>query len=112
MAGLSDNGIVSTEPVNQPDSAGPSAYASSETAGPRPVPSRMAPRELLRWIEAFCNAPTLQKRTAALIGLVGWMRKPGASIADLSGLPGLVEYLEVNLEEKAHFQVAFADLLS
>jgi len=76
------------------------------------VPSRMAPRELLRWIEAFCNARTLQNRTAALIGLVGWMRKPGASIADLSGLPGLVEYLDVNVGERARFQVAFADLLS
>ncbi|HEY4960027.1 MAG TPA: hypothetical protein VII29_04125, partial [Terriglobales bacterium] len=72
----------------------------------------MAPRELLRWIEAFCNARTLQNRTAALIGLVGWMRKPGASIADLSGLPGLVEYLDVNAGERVRFQAAFADLLS
>ena len=103
---------MSTEPVNQPEIAGTPAYASSETSGAGPVPSRMAPRELLRWIEAFCNARTLQNRTAALIGLVGWMRKPGASIADLSGLPGLVEYLDVNAGERVRFQAAFADLLS
>ena len=40
------------------------------------------------------------------------MRKPGPSIADLSGLPGLVEYLEVNADERVRFQAAFADLLS
>ena len=71
----------------------------------------MAPRELVSWMEAFCRADTLHKRNAALIGLFGWMRKPAASVADLSGLPGLVEYLESNAEERIRFQAAFADLL-
>src|ERR1039457_7030152 len=106
MPGLSDNGTVSTEPVNQTHIAGPSAALSSGKPEPGPLPSRMAPRELVRWVEVFCHAPTLPKRTAALIGLVGWMRKPGGSIADLSGLPGLVEYLEVNSEERLRFQAA------
>ncbi len=63
-------------------------------------------------MEAFCEAATLRKRTAALIAIVGWMRKPAASVADFSGLPGLVEYLEVNAEWRARVQAAFADLLS
>jgi site-specific recombinase len=63
-------------------------------------------------MEAFCEAATLQKRNAALVALFRWMRKPGASVADLSGLPGLVEYLETNAELRARFQTAFADLLS
>jgi len=75
------------------------------------VPSRTAPRELVRLIETFCQAPTLRKRTAALVGLVRWTRQPGASMADLSGLSGFIEYLEVNTEEKKQFQAVFADLL-
>ena len=108
----SDNESVSIDPLNQIDLVAASRATPSVKSNNGLQPSRMAPPELLRWIEAFCSATTLQKRNAALIGLVGWMRKPGASMADLSGLPGLVEFLEVNLEERTRFQAAFADLLS
>ena len=109
---LSDNENVSTEPVKQLDSVGAAVIHSPGTSGPDPMPSRMAPRELMRWIEAFCSAPTLQKRTAALIGIVGWTRSPAASVADLSGLPGLVELLEAAPEIRTGVQAAFAGFLS
>ena len=111
-AALSDNESVSIDPLNQIDLVAASGAAPSVAPSNGLQPSQMAPTELLRWIEAFCSATTLQKRNAALIGLVGWMRKPAASVADLSGLPGLVEFLEVSLAERTRFQAAFADLLS
>ena len=40
------------------------------------------------------------------------MRQEPASVADLSGLEGFVEYLENNFEQRARFQTAFAGLLS
>ena len=78
------------------------------------VPSRTrAARAGPFGISDFCQAPRCESATAALIGLFGWMRKPGASVADLSGLPGLVEYLETNPEPACErFQIAFAELLS
>ena len=100
------------EPAKQPDSVASSEELSSLAPSSGLQPSRMAPRELTRLVDAFCQAGTLPKRTTALIGLVGWARKPGASVADLSGLSGLVEFLETNAEEKARFQAAFADLLT
>ena len=109
---LSENESVSINPGKQTDLVPESGTTPSVEPSSGLQPSRMAPPELLRWIEAFCSAATLQKRNAALIGLVRWMRKPAASVADLSGLPGLVEFLEVNFAERARFQAAFADLLS
>jgi site-specific recombinase len=103
---------VSSKPVKQSDIPEPAAISSFDASNTVVVPSRTAPGELVRWIEAFCQASSLQKRNSALIGLVGWMRKPTASVADLSGLPGLVEYLEANAEERTRFQTAFADFLS
>src|ERR1035441_5984801 len=111
-AALSDNESVSIDPLNQIDLVAASGAAPSVAPSNGLQPSQMAPTELLRWIEAFCSATTLQKRNAALIGLVGWMRKPAASVADLSGLPGLVEFLEVSLAERTRFQAAFAESLS
>src|ERR1019366_9590651 len=110
-AALSDNESVSIDPLNQINLVAASRATPSVESSNGLQPSQMAPPELLRWIEAFCSATTLQKRNAALTGLVGWMREPGASMADLSGFPGLVELLEVNLEERTRFQAAFADLL-
>jgi site-specific recombinase len=73
---------------------------------------RVAPVDLKRAIEEFCDAKTLRKRTRSLVGLVRWMRQGAASVADLAGLLGFVEYLEDNPEQRARFQAAFADLLS
>jgi len=84
---------------------------SNEAATPK-TPVRVAPGELVRQVEDFCAAKTLRKRTAALVGLVAWMRKSGASAADMSGLDGFVEYLESDSEVRARFQNAFAELLS
>jgi site-specific recombinase len=63
-------------------------------------------------VDAFCEATTLRKRNAALIGLFGWMRKSSSSVADLSGLPGVIEYLETNSAQRLRVQTAFAELLS
>ena len=102
-----------TEPAKQPDGAERVPLSSSFSAPNTALaPSRIAPRELVVWSEAFCGADTLHRRNAALIGLFGWMRKPASSVADLSGLPGLVEYLEADDEARNCFQLAFADLLS
>ena len=76
------------------------------------MPTQTAPLELVRWVEEFCQATTLRRRTSALYGLVGWMGKPGASVADLSGLPGLVAYLEANAEQRTRCRTAFATLLA
>jgi len=103
---------VSTEPVKQPDTVDQAPLSRSNAPDTGLAPSRMAPRELVRSVESFCHASTLSTLNAALIGLIGWMRKPAASVADLSGLPGLVEYLENNAEERIRFQATFADLLS
>jgi len=62
-------------------------------------------------VDEFCEAKTLRKRITSLIGLVGWMRQASAAAADLSGLPGFVEYLETNAEQRVRFQTAFAGLL-
>ncbi len=103
---------MSTEPAKLPDLTNPTLAPASGASSSNSAPSRMAPPELVRWLDAFCQATTLHKRNAALIGLVGWMRKPATSIADLSGLPGFVEYLEANSEVRFRFQVASSDLLA
>jgi site-specific recombinase len=72
----------------------------------------VAPSELVRCVNDFCEAKTLRKRTTSLIALVSWMRKPGSSSADMSGLAGLVEYLESDSDVRGRFQTAFAELLS
>ena len=68
--------------------------------------------ELKHLVNEFCDAKTLRKRTTSLIGLGRWMRQRSASVADLSGLAGFVEYLENDFEQRARFQTAFARLLS
>ena len=101
-----------TEPLGDPS---PSEQFIAPPPGSSATPvaaSRIAPAELKHLVDDFCDAKTLRKRTAALIGLVGWMRKGAASVADLSGLQGFVEYLESNSEQRARFQAAFASLLS
>jgi site-specific recombinase len=75
-------------------------------------PSLVAPKELVRYLNDFCEATSLRKRTDALLGLVNWMRKPAASAADLSGMAGFVEYLEREAEARSRFQTAFGGLLS
>ena len=103
---------MSPKPAKAPHITGPAAEPSSEGPGTELAPARIAPRELVSSAEAFCQASSLSERTAALIRVVGWIRKSGASVADLSGLQGLVEYLEANADQRARFQVAFANLLS
>ncbi len=76
------------------------------------APSHIATGELVRLVNDFCEAKTLRKRTTSLIRLVAWMRKSGASAADMAGLAGLVEYLENDADTRGQFQSAFAELLS
>src|SRR5271165_4415504 len=111
-ARLLDNVNVSTENRGEPDSIDqltPSSPNAPDIGGP---PARIVPPELKRWVDEFCEAKTLRKRSTSLIGLVGWMRKPGASVADMAGLAGLVEYLESEPEQRVRTQAAFAELLS
>ncbi len=75
-------------------------------------PAHLATGELVRLVDDFCEAKTLRKRTTSLVRLVAWMRKSGASSADLAGLEGFVEYLENDADTRARFQPAFAELLS
>ena len=103
---------MSTEPANPPGVAGGVADRASGEPTPGAIPLQIAPRGLVSATEAFCQARSLNERTAALIRLFVWMRKTATSEADLSGLQGLVEYLEPNSDLRARFQVAFADLLS
>lgn len=100
------------EPANPSGVMGSVADPAPADSTPRPTPSQIAPRELVDTVEAFCLASSLNERTAALIRLVGWIRKSGSSVADLSGLQGFVEYLEANAAPRTRFQAAFADLLS
>ena len=97
---------------NQPDRSpgGPSITAPSLNPGNRPA--AVAPRELTQGIEGFCEAKTLRKRTTCLVELVGWMRKPASSAADLSGLAGFVAYLESNSDTRSRVETAFAELLA
>jgi site-specific recombinase len=76
------------------------------------APSHIATGELVRQANDFCEAKTLRKRTTSLIRLVAWMRKSGASAADMAGLAGFVEYLENDAGTRGRFQSAFAELLS
>ncbi len=98
---------MSTEPVN----ASPADISAPAAPPDAPKPHRIAPADLARWVEEFCSAKTLRKRTLSLVGLVRWMRQPGASVADMSGLAGLVEYLESDAEIRSRFQQTFASLL-
>jgi site-specific recombinase len=102
---------MSTEPMNASSPAG-----TGHSPQPEPPasfePKRIVPAELERGVRDFCDAKTLRKRTSALIGLLNWTRRPTASTADLSGLSGLVEYLESNTETRIQVQKAFAEMLS
>ena len=73
---------------------------------------QVAPAELVRRVQEFCDARTLRKRADSLAGLVAWTRKSAESAADLAGLSGLVEYLEGADELRPRFQVAFAEFLA
>ena len=64
-------------PAKPPDINGEAmAYSSSDSEGGS-APARTPPRELVRLIGDFCEAATLRKRNAALIGLVRWTRQSG-----------------------------------
>ena len=76
------------------------------------LPLHVAPSELVGCVNDICDAKTLRKRTTSLIALVSWMRKPGSSSADMSGLAGFVEYLESDSDVRGRFQSAFSELLS
>ena len=109
---LLENETVPTDPPLHPGSTEQlAASTAGNPAGP-PATRRVAPAELQRLADEFCHAKTLRKRTTALIGIVGWMRRGAASVADLSGLEGFVEYLEDDSEQRTRFQAAFAGLLS
>jgi site-specific recombinase len=92
--------MVSTEPIT----------SGAETVTPS-LPHRVAPPDLVRWIDDFCSAKTLRKRITSFIGLSHWTRREAASAADLSGLDGVAEYLDANPEIRACFQQVFAGLL-
>ncbi len=94
--------MVSTEPATP---------RGAEIAAPSSLPQRVAPPDLVRWVEDFCSAKTLRKRVTSLVGLLHWTRHEASSAADLSGLVGLVEYLEVSAEIRGRFQLVFGDLL-
>ena len=111
-AALSDNESVPDEPANPTGVAGGVADRVPAESTPSSIPLQVAPRELVDAVEAFSQATSLNERTAALISLVGWIRKSGTSVADLSGLQGAVEYLETNTEQRTRFQTAFAELLA
>jgi site-specific recombinase len=100
---LSENGAVSTEPVS-------TSRAAISTA-PDAVAQRVAPAELVRSVEDFCSAKTVRKRIASIVGLLRWTRRTSASVADLSGLAGAIEYLESHAEVRERFQQVFAALL-
>src|SRR5271165_6541011 len=102
--------MVSTEPVNTSRAELTTPNAPDNLPGAT-GPRRIAPADLVRWVEDFCSAKTLRKRTAALVGMVRWIRQPASSVADMSGLGGLVAYLEGDAEVRTRFQQAFADLL-
>ena len=74
-------------------------------------PARVVPQELHTLADDFCSAKTLRKRINALLNIVRWVRKKPRSQADLSGVAGLVEFLESYPEERTRFQDSFADLL-
>ena len=93
--------MVSTEPMNSP---------GVELALPSEA-NRVAPPDLVRWVDDFCSAKTLRKRITSLIGLSQWTRREPSSAADLSGLAGVAEYLDSNAEIRGCFQQVFANLL-
>ena len=101
---------MSNDPVKQPEDVAVALTSAAADVGTMPL--RTAPSELVELIDAFCEATKLRKRNAALIGLVRWTRKSAGSVADFSGLPGLIEYLEGNAEERTRVQTAFVELLS
>ena len=100
-----------TDPTRNSDSS-KQLLVTSPGEGSVLATGQIVSAELQRLVNEFCDAKTLGKRTTSLIGLVGWMRRESASVANLSGLLGLVEYLENNFEQRARFQTAFAGLLS
>ena len=67
--------------------------------------------ELAARVEAFCGAPNLLRRTAALMRIARWVRPTAGGPGDRS-LHGLVSYLETNLEVRSRFQSSAAILLS
>jgi site-specific recombinase len=101
---------VSTEPLNASPSA---ATGQLQQPGPESFEQkRVAPEDLVRSVSDFCEARTIRKRTSALVGLLNWTRRASKSVADLSGLPGLIEYLESNPDVRSRVQSVFAELLS
>lgn len=103
---------MSSEPANQQTDSGLAVTSSPKSPGAKLAPAHIPPPELVRWIVDFCQAKTVRKRTASLIGLVGWVRKNGDAATELSGIPVLVDYLQSKPEQRALFQTAFAELLS
>lgn len=67
--------------------------------------------ELAAQVEAFCRAPDLRRRNAALIRIARWVRLTAGGPGDRS-LHALVSYLETNPEVRSRFQVSAAVLLS
>ena len=108
-AGVSENVGVSAEPTDEPVTTG---LASSSLPPNQAHRAGVALAELVQWVEGFCDARTLRKRTASLVGLVQWTRKSGASFTDWSGVVSFVEYLENDSQQRQRFQSAFAEILS
>lgn len=99
------------EPTRNSDSS-KQLQVSSPGDGSVRATGHVVSAELKHWLNEFCEAKTLRKRTTSLIGLVSWMRRGSASVVDPSGLAGFVEYLDNHFEQRARFQTAFAGLLS
>ncbi len=68
--------------------------------------------ELAARVDAFCNAPDLRRRSAALIRLTRWIRPANPGASSDQTLSCLVTYLETNPEVRTRFQASAAVLLS
>ena len=71
----------------------------------------IVPSELSARVEAFCAAPDLRHRNAALIRLALWMRRGDSSSGGDRRLHAFVEYLETNTDVRLRFQASAAALI-
>jgi site-specific recombinase len=68
--------------------------------------------ELAARVEAFCGAPNLRRRNAALVRLTRWVRPSNFEGPGDRSLQGLVSYLERNPEVRSRFQASAAAQLN
>jgi len=68
--------------------------------------------ELAARVEAFCGAPNLRRRNAALVRLTRWVRPSNIDGPSERTVRGLVSYLEINPEVRSRFQASAAAQLN